>query len=532
MIVKRFFLYLLIIFYSIFVASCASSPGEPPATQSEKADMNAALQPESDVEALTSDGLRYIKPIFDKLDVEKDIVYKTAKNENGENEDLLLDVYQPSGDTDTIRPAIIWVHGGGFSGGTKDSGIEKNLAERFAQKGYVTVTINYRLRTNPSKDWYGTFKDSTDDAASALEWLILNKDKYRIDENHIAFGGHSAGACIVTNLCYKDGGKKSWSKDSVFSVIDLSGTMIWMGTPQNGDPPCIIIHGTADTTNLFSDSEKLASDLAKAGVTCDFHPIEGAMHDLTSYTNEVEDVITKSLYKSLIGKDAEIDIRKGVDMTYLDQRANNGYYYQAKQIDINVDGKLDEWGDSEVINLKQLKDAGSSLPRDDQFAGTAMIGWNENDPGSIYLAAKITDDHVERMHTTGSGWWKNSCLEIMLDLTYGSVSCPALQWVFDANGVDLYQMGRGDDVFWKIVKQGDEYVYEVAIKLSALSENMPAAAREFRISPDTVIGISIQYDKCRDGERDYQIGWTLGDTWMTTNFGNVKFISAKADLIQ
>jgi len=94
-----------------------------------------------------TDSSRYVEPIFDDVTVKKDIVYSEVVNYKKEAQQLTLDVYQSENDTEVNRPAIIWIHGGGFTNGSKDSGLfEKDLAIDFAKKGYVTVDINYRLR--------------------------------------------------------------------------------------------------------------------------------------------------------------------------------------------------------------------------------------------------------------------------------------------------------------------------------------------------------------------------------------------------
>ena len=51
----------------------------------------------------------------------------------------------PAGDTQTSRPALVWVHGGGFSGGDKANPLPVDVANTFAKQGYVVVSINYRL---------------------------------------------------------------------------------------------------------------------------------------------------------------------------------------------------------------------------------------------------------------------------------------------------------------------------------------------------------------------------------------------------
>src|SRR3954451_3671776 len=58
--------------------------------------------------------LRYRDAVFTDVTKTSNLQYGSATNVNGETENLLLDLYQPTGDTVDARPAIIWVHGGGF----------------------------------------------------------------------------------------------------------------------------------------------------------------------------------------------------------------------------------------------------------------------------------------------------------------------------------------------------------------------------------------------------------------------------------
>src|SRR4051794_15050533 len=88
---------------------------------------------------------RYRDQVFSEVTKKTDIVYGVAPDENGQPEKLKLDLYQPKGDTVAKRPVVIWVHGGGFSAGDKSDDKIVDLSERFARKGYVTASINYRL---------------------------------------------------------------------------------------------------------------------------------------------------------------------------------------------------------------------------------------------------------------------------------------------------------------------------------------------------------------------------------------------------
>ena len=474
---------------------------------------------------------RYIKPIFSKLDVEEDILYKEVKNSTGELEKLYLDVYQPSGDTTGNRPAIIWIHGGGFSGGDKNGGIEKNLAAEFAKMGYVTLSINYRLRKVPSIDWVGTFRDSTEDAASAVDWLVQNSKKYRVDKSHIALGGHSAGACIVTSLTYKDGEHAAWNKKSIFAVLELSGNNFWMGKADKNDPPCAIIHGTKDVTVPYNESEMIAQALKASGVNYIFHPVNEAGHDLMPNFYEVLDVSAEFLYKTLTNKDAKIKIREGVEATgkeFINIRLQSDRKYNAKQIEFKPDGKLSEWGNSEVIQLDQLKDAGNELPSKAKLSGTAMFGWNENDRSRVYFTSTIIDDFTEHTYVADSTWWSNSGLEFILDISKEGAYFPFAQWGFDANGRDIYAAADDKNVEWKLIKEGNKYIYEAAVDLSKIKPPFAESVRNYKVKSGDTLGLSIQYNKSKNGIREYQIGWTPGATCDMRNFGNITFDPSRA----
>ena len=61
--------------------------------------------------------VRYRDQVFSAVTVTNNVTYGSAVNLSGQTITLQLDMYQPSGDTVTSRPAIVWVHGGSFSGG-------------------------------------------------------------------------------------------------------------------------------------------------------------------------------------------------------------------------------------------------------------------------------------------------------------------------------------------------------------------------------------------------------------------------------
>jgi hypothetical protein len=124
--------------------------------------------------------LRYRDAVFETVATTSDVTYGSAVNGSGETVSLELDVYQPSGDAVTARPAIVWVHGGSFAFGSKTSPELVDEATVFATKGYVNVSIEYRLEPGgcsagaPTGTSNLAIQEALADAQSAVRFLRTN----------------------------------------------------------------------------------------------------------------------------------------------------------------------------------------------------------------------------------------------------------------------------------------------------------------------------------------------------------------------
>lgn len=242
----------------------------------------------------------------DGVKIEKDIPFGETINFKGEKETLLLDVYTPEKGTATNRPTILWMHGGGFRyGNDKTQRYIVEMATRFAKKGYVCISINYRLRENPREDKTGTINDALEDAMKGLNWVRVNSKKLGIDKSKIVIGGGSAGGILGTNFCYRDENlSQSWDKSGIVAFVNLWGSPddSWGNfTIDKNDPPTIIVHGTADTSVPFVNSERLVKRLYEAGVNYELVAIEGAGHTPVKHIDEFEVKIAQFLSKIIIG---------------------------------------------------------------------------------------------------------------------------------------------------------------------------------------------------------------------------------------
>ena len=234
--------------------------------------------------------LRYRDQVFSAVTTTNDITYGRAPLDDGTQVDLKLDLYQPTGDTAAKRPAVVWVHGGGFTSGDKSSG--RGKATFFAQLGYVAVSINYRLLSpdgcggnpNPTPLCEHAALEAQHDAQAAVRWLRANTSTYKIDTDRIAMAGGSAGAVtsVLAATHSEDpgtSGNPGYPSD-IRAAVSVSGGMPTNELIDAGDSPTLFIHGTEDRVVPFEWAVANAAKMQELGVFTVLEPIEGAGHGL------------------------------------------------------------------------------------------------------------------------------------------------------------------------------------------------------------------------------------------------------------
>lgn len=218
------------------------------------------------------------------------IEFAEVLNHEGNMEELLLDVYMPENMEDANHEVILWVHGGGFRGGTREQGYIATLCRAFAEKGYVCIAPDYRLRKDPRKDYQATINDAVSDIHQALDWVIDNGKEYSYSPKKIIVGGGSAGGILLNNLVFQE--EKEKHNRRIRAFINLWGSpeneALFEGIKRN-DPPCLIIHGDHDELVPFRNSELLSSGLEKAGVYHELIAFAGSGH---TPTDRMDDIIT------------------------------------------------------------------------------------------------------------------------------------------------------------------------------------------------------------------------------------------------
>jgi len=199
-----------------------------------------------------SAGHRYLDLITDSVVAET----YTYAVKNGQRLDL--DVYLPVQDQEAERPVLLYVHGGGFSGGTRNGDGTVEFCKKIARRGYVAVSISYRLTRKGTETGFGcdctareklaTFAAAVEDLYDATAFIIERRQQFGIDPHQIILAGSSAGAETVLDAVYDQSLK--YEADPTISyagVISMAGAIPDTAkvTAQTAIPS-LFFHGTCD----------------------------------------------------------------------------------------------------------------------------------------------------------------------------------------------------------------------------------------------------------------------------------------------
>lgn len=251
-------------------------------------------------------------------DIELDSTVETA---------LMLDIYRPM-DIASQRPVYMFMHGGGFVGGSKSNVNIEAMGEYFASRGWVFISIDYRTTAHIGQDasklapqeWINAALQNLEanrsaqyiamymaqrDAKAAMRWVMANAEQFSIDENYIAVGGSSAGAitALALGVSNSDDFTKELSVEEdptlsttnlnesyrVNSIISYWGSSIKLDLFEqiygeqrfdSNDPKLFMAHGTLDNSPYteFSNSMDLLSVYASLDVYAELLPLEGYGH--------------------------------------------------------------------------------------------------------------------------------------------------------------------------------------------------------------------------------------------------------------
>ena len=222
---------------------------------------------------------------------------------------LKLDLYYPDSGSSPY-PLVIYVHGGGWTGGGKGGGAGLRFLPQFLAAGFALASVDYRL----APSWQ--FPAMIEDVRCAIRFLRAKAGKLRLDPDRIGIFGTSAGGHLAALAgvlpeeqfspdclpqvsarvgavasfygpadlprLFQAGGRGKLAR--VFGVEDPQDPTLRQASPvawtSADDPPFLLVHGTEDRVVPLEQSELLAVALREAGVEVELLVVKRAGHGL------------------------------------------------------------------------------------------------------------------------------------------------------------------------------------------------------------------------------------------------------------
>lgn len=190
----------------------------------------------------------YKDSIYGKVNVST----HTFKSPDGTK--LEMDYYRADGVTGKL-PLIVYVHGGGFNSGTRNSQGIQYFAKRLAKRGYAVTSVSYRLTLKDAgaeceiteEQKKKAIKDASLDVTMGVKYISENSSLFMADVDKVILIGSSAGGEAVLNMVYGMDSCQIISKAKFAGVISMSGSLLDLeGITAEKAIPTQLFHGTAD----------------------------------------------------------------------------------------------------------------------------------------------------------------------------------------------------------------------------------------------------------------------------------------------
>jgi len=231
---------------------------------------------------------------------------------------LTMDLYQPK-QIGAPAPVVLYVHGGGWTGGDKSDGAGLLFKEALVLRGFAMAAINYRL--GPKY----VFPAQIEDVKCAVRHLRANASKYNLDPERIGAIGGSAGGHLVALLGVADKeagwdvGEYSDQSSRVQAVVDMFGPIdlkkMAEGSPRRymlqlfgatsiddpalatyspltyltkDDPPFLILHGDKDEMVPLEQSQILYDRLKETGIPAEMVVVKNAGHGFRPADGDIQ----------------------------------------------------------------------------------------------------------------------------------------------------------------------------------------------------------------------------------------------------
>src|SRR6476659_9575474 len=130
--------------------------------------------------------------------------------------ETVLDILQPKAPSKVKRPGVIVIHGGGWTGGTKESQLQP-ICLRYVEKGFVVANVEYRLAKA------ALAPAAVTDALKAVEWFRKHAKEYNVDTKRIVVTGGSAGGHLALMVAMTPKSAKLGPPAKVAAVVNFYG---------------------------------------------------------------------------------------------------------------------------------------------------------------------------------------------------------------------------------------------------------------------------------------------------------------------
>lgn len=214
-----------------------------------------------------------------------------------------LDIVRPKAPSKGKRPGVLVIHGGGRTGGSKESQLVP-ICLRYVEQGFVCANVEYRLAKS------ATAPAAVSDALKAAQWFHDHARKYNVDSKRIVVTGGSAGGHLALMVGLASRKAKLGPRGNVRAVVNFYGitdvadqlggpnerkyAVTWLPeqagrlalarrvSPMNyvrkKVPPILTLHGDSDPTVPYEHGVTLTKALRDAGAQAELVSVPQGKH--------------------------------------------------------------------------------------------------------------------------------------------------------------------------------------------------------------------------------------------------------------
>jgi acetyl esterase/lipase len=252
--------------------------------------------------------------IPENVAMEKNIAYD-------KHPETTIDILQPKTAVREKRPGVLVIHGGGWTGGTKEGMLPHAL--RYVEQGFVVANVEYRLAKA------ATAPAAVTDVLTAAQWFFKNAGKYNVDKDRVAVTGGSAGGHLALMVGMTPKSARLGPEADVAAVVNFYGitdvadqlsgpnmrkyAVTWVPDAPGREelaarvspmtyvrkevPPILTIHGDADETVPYEHGAHLTRALQQAGATAELVSIPQGKHGFPK--EQLDDIYSRHIWPFL-----------------------------------------------------------------------------------------------------------------------------------------------------------------------------------------------------------------------------------------